>query len=85
MLISVAYVTLYERKVMGASNDVEDKCSWNHWYVTTICRWLKLFVKEILFPIKSNKFLFLLAPVIFLGRINELVINTLNINAIVQM
>lgn len=46
---------------------------------------LKLFTKEFLFPIKSNKFLFLVAPVIFLGRINELGINAFNINAVVPM
>ena len=43
---------------------------------------LKLFVKEITSS-KSNKFLFVFAPVLFLARITYVERNALNINAVV--
>ena len=43
---------------------------------------LKLFIKEI-FTHKSNKYLFLFAPVMFLARIIKLVNNTFKLNAVV--
>jgi len=43
---------------------------------------LKLMLKEI-FSYKSNKLLFLTAPVIFLACINELGDNAFNLNAVV--
>lgn len=42
---------------------------------------LKLFTKEI-YPSKSNKFLFVFAPVLFLARTTELEFNALNIRAL---
>jgi NADH:ubiquinone oxidoreductase subunit H len=45
---------------------------------------LKLFIKEILSS-KSNKILFLIAPVLFLACFNELVYNAFGINAVVQI
>lgn len=45
---------------------------------------LKLFIKEI-YTYKSNKYLFLFAPIMFLGRIIKLVYNTFKLNAVMQI
>lgn len=45
---------------------------------------LKLFVKEI-YTRKSNKFLFIFAPILFLSRFTNLVCNALSLNAYVQI
>ena len=68
LLISVAYLTLLERKVMASIQRRRGPS-----YVGVIgllqpfADGLKLMLKEILLPLKANKILFLIAPVIFLA------------------
>jgi NADH-quinone oxidoreductase subunit H len=68
ILISVAYLTLLERKIMAS---IQRRRGPNTVGVIGLLQpfadGLKLMIKEILFPIKANKILFLTAPVIFLG------------------
>lgn len=45
---------------------------------------LKLFIKEI-YTRKSNKFLFILSPILFLSCIITLVYNALSVNSLVQI
>lgn len=45
---------------------------------------LKLFIKEI-YTCKSNKFLFILSPILFLACIITLVYNALSVNSLVQI
>jgi NADH-quinone oxidoreductase subunit H len=68
ILISVAYATLFERKVMaGTQRRRGPSVVGIMGLLQPFADGLKLFVKEILFPTKSNKILFITAPVIFLA------------------
>jgi NADH-quinone oxidoreductase subunit H len=68
LLISVAYLTLAERKIIGA---MQLRCGPNvvgpFGLLQPIADALKLIKKELIIPDKSNKLLFLLAPVITFG------------------
>ena len=68
ILISVAYLTLLERKVMAS---IQRRRGPSVVGVLGLLQpfadGLKLFAKEILLPTKTNKILFLTAPIIFLG------------------
>jgi len=68
LLISVAYFTLLERKVMAAIQRRRGpSVTGLLGLLQPFADGLKLFLKEIIFPIKANKLLFLTAPVIFLA------------------
>jgi NADH-quinone oxidoreductase subunit H len=64
LIISVAYLTLAERKIIGA---MQLRCGPNvtgpFGFLQPIADALKLIKKEMIIPDKSNKILFLLAPV----------------------
>lgn len=67
ILLSVAYITLLERKVLAA---IQRRRGPNYvgifGLLQPLADGLKLFLKEILLPTKSNKILFIVAPVITL-------------------
>ena len=68
LLVSVAYLTLAERRIIGA---MQLRCGPNvvgpFGVLQPIADALKLLRKELIIPDKSNKMLFLLAPVITFG------------------
>lgn len=68
ILISVAYFTLLERKVMAAIQRRRGPSTVGVLgLLQPFADGAKLMFKEIFFPIKANKLLFLLAPTLFLG------------------
>lgn len=68
ILISVAYLTLLERKVMASMQRRRGPNTVGVFgLLQPFADGLKLMIKEILFPIKANKILFIIAPVIFLA------------------
>lgn len=67
LLISVAYVTLFERKVMGAIQRRRGPNFVGFWGILQpFADGLKLFLKENIVPIKGNKYIFFFSPVLFL-------------------
>lgn len=85
LLISVAYLTLMERKVMAAMQRRRGPSVVGVFgLLQPFSDGLKLFSKEIFLPAKANKFLFILAPVLFLG-LALLMWSTMpfNVNAVV--
>lgn len=68
MLISVAYFTLLERKVMAG---IQRRRGPNQIGILGILQpfadGLKLFLKENMIPIKANNYLFIIAPILFLS------------------
>lgn len=68
MLIAVAYLTLLERKVMAAIQRRRGPMAVGILgLLQPLADGLKLFSKEIIIPVKANKKLFVLAPVLFLA------------------
>jgi len=68
LLISVAYLTLLERKVMAAMQRRRGPSVIGVFgLLQPFSDGLKLFAKEIFLPAKANKFLFIFAPVLFLA------------------
>ena len=65
LLISVAYFTLAERKILGA---IQRRRGPNvigvFWLLQPLSDGLKLFVKEAIFPSNANKFIFQASPVV---------------------
>ena len=67
LMLSVAYLTLAERKIIGYMQvRVGPHKAGPHW-LQPIADACKLIFKEIIIPAKANKFLFLLAPIISLA------------------
>ena len=67
LLICVAFLTLLERKVMGAIQRRQGPHKVGFWgLLQPFADGLKLLIKEPIIPLYSNKFLFLLSPIIFL-------------------
>jgi NADH-ubiquinone oxidoreductase chain 1 len=63
LIISVAFFTLAERRVMGSIQRRKGPNITGFWGVLQpFADALKLIVKEIILPKRANKFLFLLAP-----------------------
>jgi len=68
LLICVAFLTLIERKVMGAIQRRQGPHKVGFYgLLQPFADGLKLLIKEPIIPLYSNKFLFLLAPIIFLS------------------
>lgn len=68
MLISIAYYTLCDRKIMAAMQRRMGPNVVGVWgLLQPFADGLKLFIKEIVVPNKSNKILFFLAPIISFG------------------
>ena len=85
VLLSVAFLTLLERKIMASIQRRRGPSNVGIFgLLQPFADGLKLFIKEI-FSGQSNKVLFIIAPVLFLARINELVSNAFNVNAVVQI
>ena len=85
ILISVAYLTLLERKVMAAIQRRRGPSVTGVFgLLQPFADGLKLFLKEI-FTLKSNKFLFLFSPILFLSRFIILVHHAFGPNAVMQI
>jgi NADH-quinone oxidoreductase subunit H len=95
LLVSVAYLTFAERKIIGA---MQLRCGPNvvgpFGLLQPIADALKLIKKELIIPDKSNKLLFLLAPVITFSLaiagwavvpINDFVIADINIGVLYML
>jgi len=68
ILISVAYMTLFERKVMaGTQRRRGPSVVGIMGLLQPFADGLKLFIKEIFLPAKANKMIFIFAPVLFLA------------------
>lgn len=83
LLISVAYLTLLERKVMAS---IQRRRGPDNVGIIGLLQpfadGLKLMLKEILLPLKANKILFIIAPIIFLAlALINWAIMPLNINS----
>ncbi len=68
LIVAVAYFTLAERKVIGFMHARmgPNRVGW-YGLLQPFADTVKLLLKEIIFPDKSNKFLFLIAPILVIG------------------
>src|SRR5690349_9321591 len=66
LLISVAYFTLAERKILGA---IQRRRGPNvvgvYGLLQPLADGLKLFLKETIIPSSANKFIFIISPIVF--------------------
>lgn len=67
VLLSVAFLTLVERKVMAAIQIRRGPNVIGFGFLQPLADGLKLLIKELIIPLKGNKFLFLFAPILFLA------------------
>jgi len=67
VLLSVAILTLAERKVMAAIQARRGPNVVGYGILQPLADGLKLFIKELIIPLKANKYLFLIAPILFLS------------------
>jgi NADH-quinone oxidoreductase subunit H len=68
IMVTVAYLTLAERKILGYMQDRVGPNRVGYWgLLQPISDGIKLLMKEIIIPTGSNKFLFVLAPVLALA------------------
>ena len=68
LMLGVAYLTLAERKVIGYIQVRIGPNRVGPWgLLQPIADGLKLALKEVIFPAKSNLYLFLIAPVLAIG------------------
>jgi NADH-quinone oxidoreductase subunit H len=67
VLLTVALLTLFERKVMAAIQIRRGPNIIGYGILQPLADGLKLLIKELIIPLKGNKYLFMLSPVIFLS------------------
>jgi NADH-quinone oxidoreductase subunit H len=68
IMVTVAYLTLAERKILGYMQDRVGPNRVGYWgLLQPLADGIKLLMKEIIIPTGSNKFLFVLAPVLALA------------------
>jgi len=66
ILLIVATLTLLERKIMAAIQLRRGPNIVGNGLFQPLADGVKLLIKEFLLPLKSNKFLFIVAPILFL-------------------
>src|ERR1700761_991854 len=66
ILLSVAFLTLVERKIMAAIQIRRGPNVIGYGFFQPLADGLKLLIKELIIPLKANKFLFMFAPLLFL-------------------
>jgi NADH-quinone oxidoreductase subunit H len=66
MLLSVAFLTLVERKIMAAIQIRRGPNIIGYGFFQPLADGLKLLIKELIIPLKANKLLFMAAPLLFL-------------------
>jgi len=68
IMVTVAYLTLAERKILGYMQDRVGPNRVGYWgLLQPLADGIKLLMKEIIIPTGSNKFLFVMAPVLALA------------------
>jgi NADH-quinone oxidoreductase subunit H len=67
ILLSVAFLTLVERKVMAAIQIRRGPNVIGFGFFQPLADGLKLLIKELIIPLKGNKLLFIFAPILFLA------------------
>lgn len=67
ILLSIATLTLAERKIMAAIQIRRGPNVIGYGILQPLADGLKLLIKELVIPLKGNKFLFLFAPILFLS------------------
>lgn len=67
VLLSVAFLTLIERKVMAAIQIRRGPNVVGYGLLQPLADGLKLFIKELIIPLKANKYLFIFSPILFIS------------------